>query len=152
MKPTESGYSKEFISGRKRITMISVVVIVVVGGFFGITHMQTQGTVNVMWLQVHTEYRGKETFFGPSVRYVQEDFHTIDANSTHTFYLTVTNYGSSAHSILGLKIQTHGFILVKSMNSFPYTVNSGKAVTLEFEVHVPARNYAGNLNLTLFAF
>jgi len=150
MKPVDTGYSKEFLSGRKRITVISAIVIVVVTGFFGFTHIQTQGTVNVMWLQVHTEYRGNEHFFGPPIRYVQQDFHTIDANSTHTFSFTVTNTGTSSQLILEIAIHTHGFILVRSPNGLPYVVNPGRSTTVSFEVHVPAYDYAGNLNVTLF--
>ncbi|MCW6168324.1 MAG: hypothetical protein LVQ96_01215 [Thermoplasmatales archaeon] len=149
MEPVKTGYSKNFLFSRKRITIISIIVIISVTGFFVGTHMETQNTVNVMWLSIHTQYTGSDHFFGPNVRYVQQDFHTLNSGTGETFSFSVTNYGHSTHEIAGALITTSGFHLIEVISGINTPIHPAQTVIIKLEVMTPPTDYAGNLNITL---
>lgn len=149
MQPVATGYSRDFLSNRKRITIVSIIVIIAVTCFFGVTHIQTQNTVNVMWLRIQTQYTGPDHFFGPAVRYVQQDFHTLGSNSKEIFSFSVTNYGTITHEVYYAIIATSGFHLVKTISGINTPIHPGQTITIKLEAMTPSTNYAGNLNITL---
>ncbi|MEM0157138.1 MAG: hypothetical protein QXN26_03615, partial [Thermoplasmataceae archaeon] len=118
MHPIESQYSPEMKSNRQRMTYVAIAVIIVVSGYFAFSHMGTEETVNVMWLQVNLEYAAGSGNFGPSVQYIQENIHTISGGTDHTFTVSLTNRGTSPGSVLSISSNTPGF-LIKSSSPLP---------------------------------
>ncbi len=133
------------------MTIVVVIVAIAVSAFFLGSGMESAGTVNVMWLQVDLSYHSGTGYFGPSVSYIQENIHTIDAGSDHSFSIRLLNTGNSLHEITGIKIETPGFSLVSVSPETPVQVQPGHSTTLFFTVRVPSESFAGNLVIQITA-
>lgn len=149
MEPKESGYDLQFRHKRRNLTIAVVLVIIIVSGFFVVTGEQAQNTVNVMWLRIDIHYPPGSDYFGPSVRYVQENVHTLQSSSTHSFSFVIRNSGTTSHSIVSVAINTPGFSLVSVQNGLPITISPGGSATVVFTVMTPPDNFQGNLNVSL---
>lgn len=145
MKPIESDYPPEFKRNRRKMTYAVIAVAVAVSIVFIASGMQYSGTVNVIWLQVDIQYPSGQTYFGPAVEYIQENIHTIPADSVHTFTIILHNYGKGIHAVTSIVVGSQGFSL-KTLNvRLPQVVQPGHSLTITFTVSVPSENYAGNL-------
>ncbi|MGC8506299.1 MAG: hypothetical protein ACP5NK_06305 [Thermoplasmata archaeon] len=150
MEPKESGYSEEFRQKRKNLTIAVVLVIITVSGFFVVTGEQSQNTVNVMWLVVDVHYPPGAGYFGPQVRYIQENIHTMQSSGAYSFSFIIKNSGNTDHSISGISVNTPGFTLVSLQNQLPVSISPGDSATIVFTVMTPPFNYQGNLNVTVY--
>ena len=150
MEPKESGYSEDFRQKRKSLTIAVALVIIMVSGFFVVTGEQYQNTVNVMWLAVDIHYPPGTDFFGPQIRYVQENDHTLQPSSTYSFSFVIKNSGNADHSISSIVVNTPGFSLVSLQSRLPVSISPGDSATIVFTVMTPSSNYQGNLNITVY--
>ncbi|MEM0156148.1 MAG: hypothetical protein QW597_06090 [Thermoplasmataceae archaeon] len=150
MEPVKLAVGDDFRKKRKQMIFVAAVAVIISTSVFFSTQMDTGRTVNVFLVDLHIDYAGGTSgYLGPDVQYVTANFETLQAGNVHTFTVTLSNHGTTTHTVSGLSSATQGFSVVSINPDIPITLQPGSSQKMTIQVQLPDYNYSGNLNLTL---
>lgn len=152
MEPVRIPATDELHRNRRRVAIVSVVVVLItVSVFLGLS-LNSVGTVNVMGVQVHILYSApSSSYFGKSIQNFTSNFRTMESGRSFHFAFDVTNYGSVPHTITSVSSGTGGFNLISMNDHLPITINGSSSQRLVITFQLPQHNYAGDLVIDISA-
>jgi hypothetical protein len=150
MEPVKLAVSDEFKKKRKQMIIVTAVAVIISASVYFSAQMDTGRTVNVFSVELHINYAGGTSgYLGSDVQYLTANFKTLQAGNVYTYTITLTNLGTTLHTVDSIYSTSQGFTVVSANPSLPLTLQPGSSQKITLQIQLPAYNYSGNLNLTL---
>lgn len=152
MEPVKLQVAEDFRKKRKQMLIVAAVSIMIATAAYFVTFSDSTNTVNVISVELHTTYTGSSSgYFGQSVQYLTANYETLYSGDSYSYTITLTNQGTSAHTVNSITCGTQGFSITSFSQNLPLTIQPGTSQKITLIIQLPDFNFSGNLNISVSA-
>ncbi|MGC8546285.1 MAG: hypothetical protein ACP5MU_01310 [Thermoplasmata archaeon] len=151
IQPKSVDNSNDFKRKRKMMIIVLVISITVSSIAYLGSNSNMSNTVNIMSVTIDVFLYGNNTSAPLITAITPYNHETFYGGSTFTFSFNLTNNYSGNITLLPNTSTTPGFVLKSFSPALPLVLRKDRSDNIEMRITTPNYDYAGNLDILLYA-